>query len=184
MVLRAFEKRLTEMEEEKAINKLVGTPSTSHPVVNSVALTNSSKYRLGLGAHIDVMVTLSEPVIVKKEGDEPTLKIQFIPGVTRDAKYESGSGTTKLIFRYTVGENYDDSSPGISVPQGSIWVPHKSAIENMRGRSAQLNHPAAAAPEPPLQVTDEFDEAKVNEFVNILSRSDEPTLVVEGSMIG
>ena len=180
MVLRDFEKRLTEMEEQKTIKKLVGTTSTSNPVVNSVKLTNSSKYRLGLGAYIDVMVTLSEPVIVKKEGGKPTLKIQFVPGVTRDAKYESGSGTTELIFRYTIGENPNDSSQGISVPAGSICVPHKSAIENARGRSVRLRHPAAAAPKPPLEVTNEFDEVRVNQSVNTLCRSHLPTLVVEG----
>ena len=181
MVPNNVDKWLTEMEEKEAVNKLVGTPSTSRgPRVNSVAFESSSKYRLGLGAHINIMVTLNEPVIVETKGGKPTLKIQLIPHVTRNAKYESGSGSEKLLFRYTVGENYEDSSPNVLVPTGRICVPHNSAIENMGGISAQLNHPAAAVSSPPLEVTDEFDEVKVNEVVNTLSRSDEPTIIVEG----
>lgn len=177
---------LNEIEKEKAIkkskSKLGTTTSTSPPVVNSVELTNSSKYRLGLGAHIEVMVTLSEPVIVKEEGSKPTLKIQLTPGVTRDAKYKSGSGTAELIFRYTVGENPDDSSgeTGISVPAGSIWVPDDNAIEDYKGRPTNLEHPAADAPTPPLRVTDDFNEDNVKQAIGTLSRSTLPTVVVEG----
>ena len=184
---RTFEKikkRVTEVREEKAIKKLEDIPSTPQvPVVELVALENlkkNPKYRLGLGADIKVQVTLSKPVIVKTGGGEPKLTIQFHrnnQSSTRDAKYYSGSGTTDLIFRYTIVTN--DSSREISVPAGSIQVPAGSTIEDKDGRPAKLGHPAAD-PVLRLEVTDEFEHNIVEDSVTDLSNTKKATLVVEG----
>lgn len=175
-----FEKQLTEMEVEKERDKLVVTSSvprpSTPPSIESVTLTTPSEYQLGLGGYIDVMVRLNQPVTVT---GKPTLTIQFYSGETRSTEYESGSGKTDILFRYRV--NKGDHSQGISVPNGQIRVPNGSTIKGTAtGHDTNLNHPAATIPDPELQVTDEFDEQKVSEVVNNLSRSQLPTLVVEG----
>ena len=173
-----FEKKLAAMEEEKARKKLVGASIArfpAQPLIDSVTLTTPSKYKLGLGGDIDVIVELNQPVIVT---GKPTLIIQLYPGEIRTAEYESGSGSRELLFRYTVNE--DDASTGISVPAGEIDVPNGSTIKGTTGKHANLQHPSAATPSPPLQVTDEFDERKVSSVVGDLSRSNLPTLIVEG----
>ena len=64
---------------------------------------------------IDVTVTFSERVLVK---GVPQLMLQ-VGEAPRPAPYRSGSGTTSLIFRYTLAEGETDAD-GISVPAGAI----------------------------------------------------------------
>lgn len=174
-----------ELEEEKTRNKLVGTSSVPQavgpPHIESVEFLFPSKYqpqyRLGVGGNIDVMVTLSEPVIVT---GKPVLRIQLYPGVIRNAKYERGSESDKLIFRYTVEKN--DNSTGISVPVGDISLSGGSTIRSLTDKDLQLRHPAVDSPTPPLQVTDEFNEEEVLWVIQNLSypTTKLATLVVEG----
>ena len=154
-----IESKLAELEEEKARKKFIASPralrTAGPPQIESVTLTTSSKYQpkyqLGKNGHIDVIVMLSEPVIVT---GEPTLTIQFNPGDTRNAKYKSGSGSSELLFRYRVKE--DDNSSGISVPSGAMNVPGDSTIKSATNQHLLLTHPSAPSLNPPLQVTDEF----------------------------
>ena len=179
-------KSTLKLEEEEAVKSLKSTSSAPRavgpPHIESVELLFPSKYqpqyRLGVEGNIDVMVTLSEPVIVT---GKPMLRIQLYPGVIRNAKYESGSRSHKLIFRYTVEEN--DNSSGISVPGGDISLSGGSTIKSLTNKDLQLRHPAAVPPAPSLQVTDEFNEKKVLRVIRSLSSrtTDLANLVVEGS---
>ncbi len=175
----SFESLLSKLEEEKARQELLDTPSSlpseDPPKVESVRLMNSSKYELGEGGNIEVIVEMSEPVIVT---GEPTLEIQFHPGMTNDAKYQSGSGSTELLFRYTVKE--DDNSRGVTISGKTVMVPSGSTIKSAKDLDAELRLPQAILPDLPLQVTDEFDEIIVRELVTTLSDSNVATLVVEG----
>ena len=177
---------LAEWEKEKARRKIVSPArarrTSGPPLIDSVTLITSSKYQpkyqLGKDGDIEVMVTLSAPVIVT---GEPTLKIEFHPGHTRNAKYESGSSTEKLLFRYTVKEG--DHSKGISVPGGKIiQVPKGSTIKcATTGVNLPLvgNSPFHLTSD--LQVTDEFNENEVREVVDELSTDSRlATVVVEG----
>ena len=166
--------KLSEREKEEAMNKLVGTPNAARtvgpPRIESVSLMNSSKYELGLGGHIEVMVMLSERVAVTEQTE---LKIQFHPAKTKNAKYESGSGTKRLLFRYTVEEK--DQSQGVSIPDGEINI--KSATDE----NLTLHYSSVPLPNPPLRVTDKFDEVVVIGAINRLRTSHFATLVVEGT---
>ena len=179
-----IERRLAKLKEEKARKKFTASPralrTAEPPQIESVTLTTSSKYQpeyqLGKNGHIDVIVMLSERVIVI---GEPTITIQFELGDTRNAKYNRGSATNKLTFRYTVKES--DNSSGISVPSGSIRVPAGSSIKSTTNHNLRLRHPAAPSLTSPLQVADDFEEDKVIRVIDQLSRSGLATLIVEGS---
>ena len=73
--------------------------------------------RNGFGGQdmIDVTVTFSERVLVK---GVPQLMLQ-VGEAPRPAPYRSGSGTTSLVFRYTLAEGETDAD-GISVGAGAI----------------------------------------------------------------
>ena len=64
---------------------------------------------------IEVTVTFSENVLVS---GVPTLGL-LIGGETRSAAYSRGSGTTSLVFRYTLSEG-ETETVGIRVPDGAV----------------------------------------------------------------
>ena len=178
-----IQSRLTEWKKEKAGEKFVapsGSPlSAAPPQIKSVTLCTSSEYQLGENGNIEVMVTLSAPVIIT---GTPTLRIEFYPGEIKDAKYERGSGTKNLLFRYVVEKG--DHSEEISVPAGTIiQFPGGSAIKSVTTcKSLLLVKSPAFYLTPKLQVAGEFDEAEVSKQVEYLSqRSNLATVVVEGN---
>ncbi|MEX2212119.1 MAG: chitobiase/beta-hexosaminidase C-terminal domain-containing protein [Gaiellaceae bacterium] len=79
----------------KALIVDTGPPS----VLNVTASTANGSYRAG--DTIDVQVVFDEAVTVDTTGGTPTVELET--GTTdRTASYLSGSGTTTLVFRYTV----------------------------------------------------------------------------------
>lgn len=55
----------------------------------------------GEGAHLDFVAHFSEPVVVNTTGGTPQIQLTLWTGV-RSLTYQSGSGTTDIVFRYTV----------------------------------------------------------------------------------
>ena len=104
----------------------VDLSATNHTVTGTVvtdvavssAPTSGNTY--GDGETIRVTVTFSEAVNVDTAGGTPRLKIDFSPGANDEkwAGYSSGSGTTELIFQYTVAA--DRSRLGVAVPEHSL----------------------------------------------------------------
>ena len=183
-----FVKKQAEREMKKSSqsisSQVLDIPSSARtvkrsiPNINSVELRNSSPYKYGRGAKIEVIVRLSEPVTVKGAPDnKPTLQIEFKSGVTREAEYTDGSGTAELLFCYIV-ENGDNSNK-VSLPEGII-NPNGCTVTNLSGVPIRLQHPPSAPPNPVLSVTDKFEDERVSEIVFDLSNSRSPTLVVEG----
>ena len=84
---------------------------------------------------IEVTVTFSENVLVS---GVPILSL-LIGGETRSAAYSRGSGTTSLVFRYTLTEGETESvgirvpgrrrsdrlGPGSATPRPSSWLPQE-----------------------------------------------------------
>ncbi len=82
---------------------------SSNPVVSGISAT-SSTYKSG--DTIYFTVTYNEVITVS---NQDTVKIKLnIGGTTKYATYLSGSGTTRLVFSYTVEDNLEDTD-GITV---------------------------------------------------------------------
>ncbi|WP_159946465.1 LamG-like jellyroll fold domain-containing protein [Polaribacter septentrionalilitoris] len=92
-------------------NWVVGTPVETIPVVQSVAVPSNATYISG--QNLDFTVNYSEDVTVSEIGGTPQIAIT-IGANTRQAEFESGSGTSALVFRYTVQPG-DEDSDGITI---------------------------------------------------------------------
>ena len=97
-------------------------------------------WRNGYGGQdvVEATVTFSEPVVVT---GVPELKLD-VGGQTRRARYHSGSGSTSLVFRYSVTQ-FETDTDGISVPHGAH--PHGSIQPASLVRYVSTN---AVAPSP------------------------------------
>ena len=70
--------------------------------VLTASTTTGSYFKVGSGNKIDYLISFHEPVIVNTTGGVP--KIQLTVGATTQyATYVSGSTTSTLTFRYTIG---------------------------------------------------------------------------------
>ena len=94
------------------------------------------------GETVTVTVTFDSPVVVFRNGGNPTVNIR-VGDDRRIALYESGSGTSELVFGYTVKDR--DSDPdGISIPADSLQLGW-AKIGLVAGLEAVLGHAAVAA---------------------------------------
>ena len=101
-----------------------------------------------IGDPIEITATFTEAVTVATAGTPVTgPRLGFTLGAaTKHAVYASGSGTTKLVFRYTVAEG-DADSDGIAVAANALGL-NGGTIADAAGNAAaaaQLEHPAVAA---------------------------------------
>ena len=78
------------------------------PIVVSVDAPANGTYVAG--QHLDFTVNYSEAVTVDTVGGTPRIAITLDTGDTAYADYVSGSGTTALVFRYTVTTGQADPS--------------------------------------------------------------------------
>lgn len=89
-------------------NVLVDTTAAT---VSSVSVPANGTYTAG--QNLDFTVTFTETVVVNTTGGTP--RIALVIGATSvSAAYVSGSGTTSLVFRHTVGTGSSDSD-GIAI---------------------------------------------------------------------
>ena len=104
------------------------------PTVSSVAFSSTGPYRVG--SNIDVTVTMSETATVSG-----TPALTLVIGTTeKTANYTSGSGTTALVFRYTVAAGDGDDTDGVSLKANSLT----GTITDSPGNTATLTHSALA----------------------------------------
>ncbi|MCS6233535.1 hypothetical protein G3488_22285, partial [Shewanella baltica] len=81
------------------------------PAVMSVTVPANATYTAG--QNLDFTINFGENVTVNTGGGTPQLSIT-VGATTRQATYQSGSGTGALLFRYTVQAGESDSD-GIAV---------------------------------------------------------------------
>ncbi len=81
------------------------------PSVTSVSVPSNDTYIAG--ENLDFTINFNENITVNTTGGTPQLAIT-IGATTRQATYQSGTGTSSLIFRYTVVAG-DIDSDGISI---------------------------------------------------------------------
>ena len=104
-------------------------PDTTAPVVSSVTVPTNGTYLPG--TYLDFTVNFSESVAVT---GSPYISLTI--GLdSRNAIYQSGSGTTALVFRYTVQAD-DSDSDGITV--GTSLNASGGTIRDAAGNDANL----------------------------------------------
>jgi hypothetical protein len=102
------------------------------PSIESVTVPESASYRAG--RHIDFAINFSESVFVN--GGTPHIQIALETGGTVNANYISGSGTSSLVFRYTVSQGNQDPN-GIEITSDEIFI-NEGSIRDMAGNDANL----------------------------------------------
>ncbi len=114
---------------------------TVPPTVNSVAISaavGGQNSTLNAGDTVSVTVEMSKPTVVS--GGAPSIKLD-IGGTLVDAAYVSGSGSTALVFAYTVLAGQNDSN-GISIVSNGL-VLNGASLRDGVGRAAVISHAAA-----------------------------------------
>ena len=95
------------------------------------------------GEAVQVTVTFSEEVSVATTGGTPSIGIELGGTEVRSAPYVSGSGTTELVFRYTLTDA-DGSHSSMFVPENSLTLNGGTITSTSSGGDAALGHRGAA----------------------------------------
>lgn len=94
---------------------------------------------LNAGDTVSVTVTMSDTINVDTSGGTPRIALD-IGGSTVYADYTSGSGSTRLIFEYTIQAGDNDSN-GIRIPPQALET-NGGALTDAAGNAAVLGHGA------------------------------------------
>src|SRR5206468_10931189 len=108
------------------------------PTISSVNNPANGSYKAG--QYLDFTVTFSENVTVVTTGGTPGIGLT-IGATARNATYVSGSGTSALLFRYTIVSGDTDTN-GISV--ASAISLNGGTIKDAAGNNATLSFTALA----------------------------------------
>ena len=117
--------------EPMPLNVVVG------PAVHKIEISSNppeGRETYGIGDAIEATVTFSEVVNVT---GTPQLGLR-VGSLTRSASYTGGTGTTELVFSYSVTED-DEDTDGLSVETDSLSV-ELGVIEDGSDNAAELNH--------------------------------------------
>ena len=112
------------------------SPGQVTPTISSLALTSTGPYRTG--GSIEVTVSTNENITVT---GTPTLTL--VVGTTdRTANYNRGSGSTALVFRYTVVADETDTD-GVAVKINSLAL-NGGTLKDSDDNALPLTHSAIA----------------------------------------
>ena len=105
-------------------------PTVSSDAASGSGITNGSG-DLDAGNVVTLTVSLSEVVTVNTSGGTPTLSLNDFGTAT----YVSGSGTTGLVFRYTVAAGQSTSELAVTAfnPNGAIITDGAGNAANLSG---------------------------------------------------
>ena len=121
-----------------------GITGTAPTIKGSPALSDSgSGYEWTPGETVQVTLTFSEEVNVDKTDGTPSIGIQLGATLDRNASYTSGSGTTKLVFSYTLADD-DGRHSSMFVHGDSLTLNDGTITSASSGRDAALGHTGAA----------------------------------------
>ena len=117
------------------------TIDTTAPSVTGIAINSpNTGNTFDKGEPIEITLTFNEALTVV---GVPYIFIN-IGGTNKKADYESGNGTTELVFSYSpVAGDKDDN--GISITTTNIVLPGGASIKDTAGNDANLAHPTVAA---------------------------------------
>ena len=115
------------------------TVDTRAPSVTNTAITSSGPYKAG--AVIEVTVTYDEDVEVVTTSGTPSLTLE-VGTTNRQALYARGTGSTELVFRYTVVTSDTDTN-GVAVKASSLAL-NSGKISDVAGNDASLTNAAVS----------------------------------------
>ena len=123
------------------------TVDTTPPSVSGIAITTATTGRLNntlnAGDVVSVTVTMNEATTVVTTGGRPTLDL-LIGETPVKAAYASGTGTTALVFTYTILANQTDTD-GISIAANSLALNGGTLSDAVGNAATTLTHTAVAA---------------------------------------
>ena len=121
-----------------------GITGTAPTIKGSPALSDSgSDYEWTPGETVQVTLTFSEEVNVDTTDGTPSIGIQLGATLDLNASYTSGSGTTKLVFSYTLADD-DGRHSSMFVHGDSLTLNDGTITSASSGRVAALGHTGAA----------------------------------------
>ena len=151
VVANSLDRKSSTLKDSDNINLLqahsgISNAGASHivdtevPTVSSVAITStpSSGDTYKIGDKIEVTVSFSEAV---KVTGTPQVTLTIGEGI-RKANFESGTGTTALVFGYTVATG-DKDADGIAIGANKLAL-NNGTIKDAAGNPATLTHAAPA----------------------------------------
>ncbi len=109
----------------------IGPDASAAPVVTAVNVPVDGTYRLG--HHLDFTINFDQNITVDITNGTPQLALT-IGSTTQQAIYQSGSGTSSLVFRYTV-QSGDQDTDGIAV--GTLSA-NSGTLKDAAGNDADL----------------------------------------------
>ena len=116
-----------------AATQLNRTFDNQVPTVSSVGVPSDATYVAG--QNLDFTVNFSEAVAIVTTGGTPYIPVTLNTGGTVNASYLSGTGTTAIVFRYTVVSGNEDAN-GISA--GSAITANGGTLKDAAGNNATL----------------------------------------------
>ena len=121
-----------------------GITGTAPTIKGSPVLSDSgSDYEWTPGETVQVTLTFSEEVNVDTTDGTPSIGIQLGGTLDHNASYASGSGTTKLVFSYTLADD-DGRHSSMFVPGDSLTLNGGTITSASSGGDAALGHTGAA----------------------------------------
>ena len=118
---------------------------TTPPSIESVAITSAvgiTGNLLNTGDVVSVTTTFTEQVIVDNSSGTPTLTL-VVGSTNQTATYASGSGSSILVFQYTIQAGENDSD-GISIEANSLAL-NSAMLSDPYGFPAIITHSAVSA---------------------------------------
>ena len=111
--------------------------------VSSISFTSApgTDKTYAIGDTVSATVTFTKSATVSTQGGKPQLELD-IGGEARQAEYASGSGTTDLVFSYTVVEG-DEADDGIAIGASKLTLNGGTILDG--SDAAALTHAAVAA---------------------------------------
>ncbi len=117
---------------------------TAPAITGSPALSDAgSDGQWTPGEAVQVTLTFNEEVNVITTGGTPSIGIQLGGTLDRSASYASGSGTTELVFSYTLTDD-DGSHSTMFVPVDGLTLNGGTITSASTGGAAALGHNGAA----------------------------------------
>ena len=113
-------------------------PSVTQVVISGVNSSNQSKAVLDVGDKVQISLRMSEATIVAADST-PVFRFD-LGGVSKSARYVSGSGSTNLLFEYTVVSGDNDSVGGVTAAAHGLSA---ATFTDALGNTGVLDTPAA-----------------------------------------